>query len=503
VLVLAAVVLLLRIGDQDRHGPAHEQLSIGDGIPATLYLPVDAPDDGDFPDPPPKGHRPPVIVMAHGYSADRASMSGLARSLARAGYAVLSIDLRGHGANTHAFEGDLRDDFRAAVDYIVGSPYVDGSRLAVMGHSMGAGAALDFATVDSRPKAVIPLSGGWEANDAVVPANVLMIRGSSDPGQLKDHQDVLVKTLRAAGAKVTPHTVSGANHLTVLHDDDTVRSIVRFLDPVLGLHHDRAPGFDDPRYATSLLYLAVVFALLASLGLAVGQAVPSPAGAAGDPRRGPSWLAFALPAGALVLTAPLLTVGGFDLLPLGAGQPIVMHLVLASAVLWGGRALAQRGQLGGRTGALLAEGTWMPLRAAVVPGLVSGGVIVALLLPLAPILHRMVPTPSRALCWVVLAVAAVPFFAAFESLVRRGRGATATLAGIGGKVLLLVVLGVGVALGLLPFVISLVFPVILLQYVMLEIFAGTAFARGRNPAVIAVTEAVLVAYLVVTLSPIS
>ena len=93
-------------------GPAHGEFSFGDGIPATLYLPVDAEDDGDLPEPLPKGERPPVIVMAHGYSADRASMSGMARSLARAGYAVVNIDLRGHGSNTHAFRGDLRRRLR-------------------------------------------------------------------------------------------------------------------------------------------------------------------------------------------------------------------------------------------------------------------------------------------------------------------------------------------------------------------------------------------------------
>jgi dienelactone hydrolase len=504
VLVVAAFGLLLKMMEQERTGPAHtEQYGIGDGLPATLYLPQDSIDHGrEFPTQPPKDERPPVIVMSHGYSVDRASMSGLARSLARAGYAVLSIDLRGHGANTHPFEGDLKDDFAAAVDWAESSPYVDGERIAVLGHSMGAGAVLEFATTDRRPKAVIPVSGGSVANDEVVPAHTLFLVASGDPDRIKDDQRAMAKVLKAAGGDVVSHTVSGVDHVRILRRSDTVASITEFLDPIMGIERSGpAPGMDDPRYRTGALYLLVALALIGMLGLAMGQAVPAPA-AAGDPRSRPSSLGFLLPLGALVLTMPLLSAGGFDLLPLGAGQPIAMHLGLAGALLWGGRALARRDQIGGTTGGLLAEGQWLPLRGALVPGLAAAGAIVALLLPLAPLFHRMVPSPARALYWLVLSAVALPFFAAYEALTRRGRNGTAIAAGIGGKVLLLVVMFVGVGLGLLPFVIGLVAPLLILQYVLLELFASTAFARGRNTAVIAVVEAVLVGFVVATLSPV-
>jgi dienelactone hydrolase len=503
VLVVAAFGLLLKMVDQERTGPAHMDLSIGDGLPATLYLPVDSVDHGfDFPTQVPKGKRPPVIVMSHGYSVDRASMSGMARSLARAGYAVLSIDLRGHGANTHAFEGDLRQDFDTAVDWATESPYVDGSRIAVLGHSMGASAVLDFGTSDSRPKAVIPISGGDQVNDAVVPAHTLFLVASGDPGAIADHQRAAAKVLKAAGGEVVSHTVTGVDHVRILRRSDTIASITRFLDPVVGIERKgSAPGMEDPRYRTGLLYLLVALALVGMLGLAMGQAVPAPA-AAGDPRSKPTGLGFLLPLGALVVTMPLLNAGGFDLLPLGAGQPIVMHLGLAGAVLWGGRALARRDQVGGATGRLLGEGQWLPLRRAIAPGLAAAGAIVALLLPLAPIFHRMVPSPARAVYWLVLSAVCLPFFAAYEALTRRGRNGTAIGAGIGAKILLLVVMFAGVGLGLLPFVIGLVAPLLILQYVLLELFASTAFARGRNTAMIAVVEAVLVGFVVATLSPV-
>jgi dienelactone hydrolase len=505
VLVVAALGLMLKMMQQERTGPAHtEEYGIGDGLPATLYLPVDSVDGGrEFPTAPPKGERPPVIVMSHGYSADRASMSGLARSLARAGYAVLSIDLRGHGANTHPFEGDLKDDFDAAVDWATTSPYVDGERIAVLGHSMGAGAVLEFGTTDDRPKAVIPVSGGSVVNDAVVPAHTLFLVASGDPGSIKDDQRDSAKTLRAAGGEVESHTITGVDHVRILRSSDTVAAITRFLDPIMGVDRKAGdtPGMEDNRYRTGVLYLLVALALIGLLGLAMGQVVPAPT-SAGDLRSRPTGAAFLVPLVALVVTMPVLDAGGYDLLPLGAGQPIAMHLGLAGALLWAGRALARRDQVGGTTGKLLADGQWLPLRSAIVPGLAASGAIVALMLPLAPLFHRMVPSPARAIYWLVLSAICLPFFAAYEALTRRGRNGQAIAAGIGGKLLLLVVLFGGVGLGLLPFVIALVAPLLILQYVLLEIFGATAFARGRNTAVIAVVDAVLVGFVVATLSPV-
>ena len=54
-------------------------------------------------------------------------------------------------------------EFSAAVDFLRSLPFVDGERIAVMGHSMGAGAALDFATRDSGLDAVVLISGGMRA----------------------------------------------------------------------------------------------------------------------------------------------------------------------------------------------------------------------------------------------------------------------------------------------------------------------------------------------------
>lgn len=129
-------------------------------------------------------------------------------------------------------------------------------------------------------------------------------------------------------------------------------------------------------------------------------------------------------------------------------------------------------------------------------------VVYLLLSPLGVVFHRMVPTTERLVLWAIVAVLALPFFAAFEALVRRGTTRQAILWGLLGRLVLLAALVLGVALGVLPGVIALVAPVLILQYVILEVFAATCYATGRNPAVIAVVESVFIAFFVITLTPI-
>jgi dienelactone hydrolase len=503
VLVVLAFTTVLRLGDQERNGPAHEDLSIKPGIPATIFLPEAFDDGHELPDPHAVGERPPVIVMAHGYSADRASMSGLARSLAKAGYAVLSIDLRGHGANTHPFQGDLNEDIDAAVTFAETSPFFDGDRIAVLGHSMGAGAALDFATEDDRPLAVIPVSGGWVANDAVVPKHTLLIAAEGDPGRIRDRQTELADELEARDGDVTRRVVDGTNHITILRDSETVRDIVAFLDPVMGVSHEgKLPGIDDPRFKTAGLYLVWMLGLLALLGSLVGRLAPVDEGDDGRNQPAGSVAGFVLVGGSLLLTLPLLSVQPIDPLPLGAGQPIAISFALASGILWGLRVAAQRGQLGDRLTRWVGDRPWMPSRSSLALGIGAGVAIFVLLLPLAGVLHRLVPTPTRLIYWILVSALVLPFFAAFEALIRRGGGVGGAVRGLLGRALLMVVLAIGVNGEVLPRVLTLVVPILIGQYVIAEVFAAGVYARARNTAVIAVADAVIVGMLVATMTPV-
>lgn len=492
--LLTTALLLVRLGAEERGGPPHLDLSIGSGLPATFYVPGKL-DNGQFPLARPAGQRPPVVVVAHGYSADQQIMSSLARSLARAGYAVLTFDFRGHGSNTSEFKGDLRRDFQTAVDWVATSPYVDSSRIAVLGHSMGAGAVLDFGTIDTRPKAVIPVSGGNEINDAHLPPNVLFLRAKRDPSQIGDRQKELAAQL-AGKTNVQSVVIGGTDHVTILWSGKTVNALTAFLDPIMGVTRSAPAGMHDPRLGTTLLYLLVAGLVIALLGLLVGRFVTPIASTTGAG-------SLLLVGGSLVVTMPLLATGGFPLLPLGASEPIIVHLALAAAVLWTLRLLVGRGTVTGRVARWLGDTAtpWLPLRSVAVPGIAAGLAMFVLLAPAGVVFHRLVPTVDRLVLWIALTALALPFFAAFEAVVRRGTTGASIRRGLLGRLLLLGVLVVGVFAGVMPFVIILVVPLLVLQYVFLEIFAGAAYSVGRNPAVIAVVDAVFIAWLAVMLSP--
>src|SRR5437764_997377 len=244
--VLAAATLLLRLGVQERSGPPHTSyISLPNGAPATLYVPGHL-FHGEFPLPPAPGRRPPLVVVAHGYSADRQTMSSIARSLAKAGYAALALDFRGHGANTRPFRGELDGDLRSALDWADRSPYVDRTRIALFGHSMGASAVLEFASRDPRTKAVIPLSGGDVVDDAHVPPNVLLMAAARDPKVIRDQQAVVARELRGR-TNVRTVIVPGKDHLTELWSGTMMRQSISWLDRSLGVARTGpVPGMADP-----------------------------------------------------------------------------------------------------------------------------------------------------------------------------------------------------------------------------------------------------------------
>jgi uncharacterized protein len=103
----------------------------------------------------PNGEGPfPGVVLNHGYIEPSAYApgQGMAREqdwLARAGYAVLHTDYRGHAGGDPASDLDRESrlgyarDAITAVRSLAREPYVDGDRLAMLGRSMGGGVTLN------------------------------------------------------------------------------------------------------------------------------------------------------------------------------------------------------------------------------------------------------------------------------------------------------------------------------------------------------------------------
>ena len=101
-LALLFVLVIARLARLENGGPSHVSIMLPGQEPATMYMP------GAwrpfFMQPPkPAAQRPPAVVLIHGFMADRKLMSVLARRLAENGYAVLAIDVHGHGENSQSF----------------------------------------------------------------------------------------------------------------------------------------------------------------------------------------------------------------------------------------------------------------------------------------------------------------------------------------------------------------------------------------------------------------
>lgn len=85
------------------------------------------------------------VVLVHGMGSDHTTWRSLCRRLRVSGAPVVSMDLRGHGRSGHAASYTL-DDFRDDLAFVVDE--LNLSKVDVVGHSLGAHAALRFAMAD-------------------------------------------------------------------------------------------------------------------------------------------------------------------------------------------------------------------------------------------------------------------------------------------------------------------------------------------------------------------
>jgi pimeloyl-ACP methyl ester carboxylesterase len=111
----------------------------------------------------PDGEGPfPGAVMCHGMASDSRSMRPSAQRLVRQAIAILTFDFRGHGKSGGVLDGNLDQDVVAAVKLLQQHPKIDRDHVALVGHSMGALAALYASTVIENIKALVFISGPAE-----------------------------------------------------------------------------------------------------------------------------------------------------------------------------------------------------------------------------------------------------------------------------------------------------------------------------------------------------
>jgi pimeloyl-ACP methyl ester carboxylesterase len=106
----------------------------------------------------------PAILLLHGstpWGRKNGLIQYLSYRLANEGWVVLSPDQRGFGDTgdpkdvSDPVAWDVKGDVAKCIAYLLTTPSVDRSRIYVLGHSMGAGYALEAALNDSRVRGLI------------------------------------------------------------------------------------------------------------------------------------------------------------------------------------------------------------------------------------------------------------------------------------------------------------------------------------------------------------
>jgi dienelactone hydrolase/catechol 2,3-dioxygenase-like lactoylglutathione lyase family enzyme len=226
------------------------QMAGADGIPMGGYL---------FR---PLSGRPPhpALLMLHGFAGHAAMNVGLARDAVAAGFAVLSLSLRGWLGSQGESDQGLRqpDDVALAVDWLAQRPFVDPKRIALFGISLGGQVALLAAARRARVRAVAAycpgtdLPGLYESNpymraylddlcgpDDVTHAGllvrspvhhaddidvpVLLIHGDKDDNVPVEHSLRMAEALRRRGRSAEAYVVAGATHYFSEREHDIAR----------------------------------------------------------------------------------------------------------------------------------------------------------------------------------------------------------------------------------------------------------------------------------------
>lgn len=137
----------------------------------------------------------PGVVVFHGLSSSKEMMWPIVKILARNGFAVLSVDLQGHGQSTGSLgeDGDsqfsiksLANDGMKAVEFLRSQKEVNSTIIGLLGHSMGASTSIATSFEDNTIRSNVLL--GNDLNSESVrellntsnPQNMLLAMGSYD-----------------------------------------------------------------------------------------------------------------------------------------------------------------------------------------------------------------------------------------------------------------------------------------------------------------------------------
>jgi dienelactone hydrolase len=230
-IAVAAAGLGVWILNSTANGLSRRHVVVG-GVPLDEVHPADAA----------TGERRPGIVVAHGFAGSARLMAPFGDTLAARGYVVVLLDFSGHGLNTRplpdgtagtdASTAALQHDLDIAMTHLRGLPDVDPSRVAVIGHSMGATAVTGYALAHPEVTATVAVSLPDSSHllpDR--PARLLLLVGGLELASLRTAADHAVQ--QGGTGRAAVH-VPGVEHIGILYAPRTHREVVTWLDDSFG-----------------------------------------------------------------------------------------------------------------------------------------------------------------------------------------------------------------------------------------------------------------------------
>jgi len=460
----------------------------------------------------------PTIVIAHGFAGSTQLMDPLARSLMRRGFTVVSYDTFGHGAHPIPLRTDgsprgrsseqLQESLAAVVDWAAAQPEVDAQRLALLGHSMGAGAVVEYASndagADRRIQATVALSlpsaDRIRVDEPTVPRNLLLAVGALEPGSFQQAAlDGMQRAYPAAamgeaagafaeGTARQAIPIPGAEHIGIVFATATAQVTADWMGQALGVPAGNAPV--APVLGWFVLALIGTGLLLVPIGrLLLGRMEPPSGQSAGIPGA----RVLAVSAGAAVLASLIarLTAPVQDLLPVAVGGYVAVWFLAAGALALGWWAIRWRAAAPATTS----------LRAIVVGLLIALAVTAVVVIAGRASWAPFELVGSRPWVLAVLLIAFAGYFAA-DALLVRGRGPWARLGVIAGsRAIAIVVILASVALLQAPGFLILLLPLMVILLLVLGWYAAILLGYRGGWVAAAAVQALPLAALVATTFP--
>ena len=185
--------------------------------------------------------RAPAVVLAHGFSGSAAMMDPMGTALARAGHVVVMPDLPGHGRNAAPLADGVLDE--AVGESVTAAAELTGLPVAVVGHSMGAGAVTSWAA-DNPTEATVAISlpsAEDVPHDPARPRNLLLLWGSAESSRFSDaalaalhsgYPEAVARQTygdRGQGTARRAVDIAGAEHISVIYRQQSFEEVAAWL----------------------------------------------------------------------------------------------------------------------------------------------------------------------------------------------------------------------------------------------------------------------------------